>query len=433
MITAGIQVFKSNDTKEFKELGWDPLNLRHPNVLFFVRPRVELMRQIAHQIHNETDEGGDFDFAVYFVPTRTYVCTQVLKDEGVFSSVYLGEFHVDLIPLEDDVLSLELDTSFVDCFIDGDNTALHHVARSIIKLQSMYGVIPHLKAKGKTAATVLNMVLRMREERLSGGMIDFKHNSEIDTCVILDRSVDYVSVLVTPLTYEALIDEMLGIENGAIYEDVQNLSKTREERRKKTTTSSSPSSKTFVRLNNNSSLYQEIRDVNISSLGPILQDKSREIRDLYNSRPDAENVKTKSVEALRDFVKKIPTLKEGYESLETHTQIAEEIVRETNSTSFRKLWQEERRILEGGNAQTYIEDAIARQKPLVRVLRLLCLQSLIGSGLKNCEFFKTELLQTYVILHTSRRKSHSFFVITKMLQTHTSQIRIRNTSHTSSS
>ena len=136
--------------------------------------------------------------------------------------------------------------------------------------------------------------------------------------------------------------------------------------------------------------------MNISSLGPILQDKSREIRDLYNSRPDAENVKTKSVEALRDFVKKIPTLKEGYESLETHTQIAEEIVRETNSTLFRKLWQEERRILEGGNAQTYIEDAIARQEPLVRVLRLLCLQSLIGSGLKNCEFFKTELLQTYV-------------------------------------
>ena len=229
--------------------------------------------------------------------------------------------------------------------------------------------------------------------------MDFKHNSEIDTCVILDRSVDYVSALVTPLTYEALIDEMLGIENGAIYEDVKNLSETREERRKKySSSSSSSSSKTFVRLNNNSSLYQEIRDVNISSLGPILQDKSREIRDLYNSRPDAENVKTKSVEALRDFVKKIPTLKEGYESLETHTQIAEEIVRETNSTSFRKLWQEERRILEGGNAQTYIEDAIARQEPLVRVLRLLCLQSLIGSGLKNCEFFKTELLQTYVLV-----------------------------------
>ena len=63
--------------------------------------------------------------------------------------------------------------------------------------------------------------------------MDFKHNSEIDTCVILDRSVDYVSALVTPLTYEALIDEMLGIENGAIYEDVKNLSETREERRKK--------------------------------------------------------------------------------------------------------------------------------------------------------------------------------------------------------
>jgi hypothetical protein len=35
----------------------------------------------------------------------------------------------------------------------------------------------------------------------------------IDTMVLIDREVDLVSPLVTPLTYEGLIDELIGIRN----------------------------------------------------------------------------------------------------------------------------------------------------------------------------------------------------------------------------
>lgn len=39
---------------------------------------------------------------------------------------------------------------------------------------------------------------------------------EIDRLLILDRTIDFVSPLVTQLTYEGLIDEVYGIHNGEV-------------------------------------------------------------------------------------------------------------------------------------------------------------------------------------------------------------------------
>jgi len=405
LITEGVNVFTSNRVKEFAELSWEKLRASHQTVIFITRPEIPLMKQIIQHVRRASEDGSDQDFVVFFVPRRTFICSQILKDEQADATMIdleVEDFDLDLIPFEDDILSLELFSSFSDCFIDNDTMMLSHVARSIMKLQSLYGVIPHLKAKGRMASTVLNMVLRMRDERFAAGVTDFSHASEIDTCCIIDRSVDLVSPLVTPLTYEALIDEILGIENGVLKVSSETLGGDRAKSggdpdlSSKSSDDAATATKTkSLFLNNNSSLFQEIRDVNISALGAVLEEKSREIRALYNSRPDAENFKSKSVDALREFVRKIPALKEGYESLEAHTQIAEEIVRTTNSVPFRKRWKIERAILEGGSGQSYVRDAIARQEPLVDVLRLMCLQSIVGSGLKDCDYLRTEILQTY--------------------------------------
>jgi vacuolar protein sorting-associated protein 33A len=42
------------------------------------------------------------------------------------------------------------------------------------------------------------------------------HTAEVDTLILLDRTVDLVTPLCTQLTYEGLIDEVLGISNGSV-------------------------------------------------------------------------------------------------------------------------------------------------------------------------------------------------------------------------
>ncbi len=41
-------------------------------------------------------------------------------------------------------------------------------------------------------------------------------HAQIDTLIVLDRSVDLFSPLLTPLTYEGLIDELFGVKCGRI-------------------------------------------------------------------------------------------------------------------------------------------------------------------------------------------------------------------------
>ena len=42
----------------------------------------------------------------------------------------------------------------------------------------------------------------------------FPLNSEIDSLIILDRSVDLITPMCTQLTYEGLIDEVYGIKSS---------------------------------------------------------------------------------------------------------------------------------------------------------------------------------------------------------------------------
>ena len=55
--------------------------------------------------------------SIYFVPRRTMLCERVLAEEGVFGDVKTGEYHLDLIPFDEDVLSLEMPSAFRECFL----------------------------------------------------------------------------------------------------------------------------------------------------------------------------------------------------------------------------------------------------------------------------------------------------------------------------
>lgn len=46
------------------------------------------------------------------MPRKTTVCEKIFQEEGVFGDVVVGEFPVDLIPFDSDVLSLELPNAF---------------------------------------------------------------------------------------------------------------------------------------------------------------------------------------------------------------------------------------------------------------------------------------------------------------------------------
>ena len=49
------------------------------------------------------------------------------------------------------MLSLELDTAFRDCVVDGDSTPLFLISKAMTKLQAMFGLIPRVQVRGAGA------------------------------------------------------------------------------------------------------------------------------------------------------------------------------------------------------------------------------------------------------------------------------------------
>jgi hypothetical protein len=59
----------------------------------------------------------------------------VLEEEGVYGDITFGEYPLDLIPFEEDVLSMELDGGFREIAIENDRSTLYYVARTLHRFQ----------------------------------------------------------------------------------------------------------------------------------------------------------------------------------------------------------------------------------------------------------------------------------------------------------
>lgn len=88
--------------------------------------------------------------------------------------------------------------------IEGDPTSIYLSASALVSLQKMYGRIPKIYGKGSHAQKVCELMKSMGKDEL---VATGSSKGAIDQLIILDRSIDLMSVLATQLTYEGLIGE----------------------------------------------------------------------------------------------------------------------------------------------------------------------------------------------------------------------------------
>lgn len=429
IIVEGSKMLKENGVQHFRELRGELGDFSTEsgrdvpdNIIYLVRPSLPMMRVIANQIHACIKAGVRSQYHVYFVPHRTVVCEQMLEDEGALEHCEIGEFPMGLVQFDSDLLSLEMESVFRQCYVDGDTSSLNIVARALHRLQSTLGVIPNVKSKGAASRKVLQKLLHLRREEaaqvqnLSSAIPGIR--PEIHTLVVIDREVDLVSPLVTPLTYEGLVDDLIGIENGKIKVDASILGEDSATSDASGAAGAAPphnkksqqlsggggvdsNAKVAVPLNNSDSIFAEIRDLSIERLGAFLQDKAIRIKDRYATFRDNKDA---SITEIHGFVKQIPQLTKEFKCLQQHINIAELVKKTTDSRAFRDQWQGERGMLEGDTYLDQIEDMICADTDrtlFYRALRLLCLQSLTAGGIRSSRYdsMRRLFVQTYGYEH----------------------------------
>lgn len=371
-------------------------------------------------------------------------------------NIVVHTLDINLIPIEDDILTL-LDTSS----IMKDISSIHGVpslhvnciASSIMKIQTICnggdsgeglggngenndpnsgtgsgdcgGFIPRIQSFGKISESILKRCFDLRKEEYyescttsnSSNNDNGNSNSsnddstgDIQAMMILDRRVDLITPMLTPLTYEGLLDDVLSIESGMLHvktdiinppdddidaqskEDKSNSSKITSLSKQKKNENNKPVY-TLLPLNDQDTLYVEVRDQHVERFGSFLQEQAKALKE---SHANFSN-KDKDLTEIHMFVKQIPIFTQNLKSLTHHIHLAELIKHTTIQSEFRQRWQIERSIVESESCFDVIEDLIASQYNVWRVLRLLCLHSLTNGGIKTnkLDTLKREVVQTY--------------------------------------
>ncbi|XP_010010994.1 PREDICTED: vacuolar protein sorting-associated protein 33B, partial [Nestor notabilis] len=296
------------------------------------------MRYIADIVNTDKMSGRSRKYKIIFSPQKFYACEMVLEEEGVFGDVTCDEWSFYLLPLDEDIISMELPEFFRDYFLEGDHRWINSVARALQLLNSLYG--PLGRAYG------------------------------IDT--------DYVTALCSQVVYEGLVDDTFRIKCGSVDfgPDV---------------TSSEKSIK--VLLNAQDKVFSQIRNEHFSSVFGFLSQKSRNLQAQYDRR------RSMDIKQMKNFVsQELKGLKQEHRLLSLHIGACESIMKKKTKQDFQEMIKAEHSLLEGFDIRestSFIEEHIDRQVSPIESLRLMCLLSITENGLvpKDYRSLKTQYLQ----------------------------------------
>lgn len=353
----------------------------------------------------------DHDFTIIWVPRRTLVSNTVLEEHGVLGEANITEMPLHFVPLEHDLLSLELEDSFSDLVLRKDPTCVFAAAQALMLLQKQYGLFPRILGKGDNAQRLADLLQRMRSEEDVNASADsgtsyltsfgLTPSSVVENLIIIDREVDFLTPLSTQLTYRGLLDEAFGVTNNQVEVDSAVLGGAAAPQQDRgNSPAPTAATKRKVALDSSDKLFPELRDENFATIGPTLNRTARRLQ------ADQANIKQadQSISDLKSIINKLPAYQAEQTSLKIHTSVAEEIMKFTRTDTFRSSLEVQQNLLAGADPTTLyenIEELISRGVALKQVLRLLCLSSTINNGIRtrDLESFKRQILHAYGFQH----------------------------------
>ncbi|KAG5477359.1 hypothetical protein LSCM4_04578 [Leishmania orientalis] len=360
------------------------------NVVYIMNPDFSNMRSVVVHLLSYTQRFSNAKPTFLYVPQKTLIAEQVMEDEfklsQKFPTLRIASLDLDCVFLEERVFTMELPLSFKSVFVDGDLSNLTWIARLFLKLQTArFGAIRHIRGKGSNAGRVVQLLQRMQKDVGLDFITDIP--SEVETLIIIDRSVDLITPLMTQLTYEGLIHELYDIENC----EAQFPFSLGE--------SSGVGINERVVLNSTDRMFAEIRDKSFTGVGSVLYRKSLWVKQNYEKRKEVHQLKE-----LKEFMKGLPEMQEMHRLIGIHTNVATEISKTTQSTDFRKRIAIEHSIIQQVNesdALKYIEDLVFRKEKLEIVVRLIALLSVVNGGLREKDLLslKENMMLVYGIPH----------------------------------
>uniref|UniRef100_A0A0X3Q444 Vacuolar protein sorting-associated protein 33B n=2 Tax=Schistocephalus solidus TaxID=70667 RepID=A0A0X3Q444_SCHSO len=166
---------------------------------------------------------------VVFVPKQTVAMQYLLESRGILGGdLQTTSLSFGWIPLESDLFSLNLPELYTEYFLHGDTSWPHHFGQMLGQLlqealgpsESIEDVNVHAlgSAAQVTAAGLKSFLLNSNKTPTPRQPKDGGRTRVVQKPLVLlfSRNLDYFTPFMVPMTFEALIHEVLGVDNGVV-------------------------------------------------------------------------------------------------------------------------------------------------------------------------------------------------------------------------
>eukprot|EP00584_Thalassiosira_punctigera_P003108 CAMPEP_0172539874 /NCGR_PEP_ID=MMETSP1067-20121228/10987_1 /TAXON_ID=265564 ORGANISM="Thalassiosira punctigera, Strain Tpunct2005C2" /NCGR_SAMPLE_ID=MMETSP1067 /ASSEMBLY_ACC=CAM_ASM_000444 /LENGTH=681 /DNA_ID=CAMNT_0013325625 /DNA_START=130 /DNA_END=2175 /DNA_ORIENTATION=- len=262
-----------------------------------------------------------------FLTKEAYAYHFDMKAASMYSDLYVSK-SVDVSPLQDRMIS------------------------KLVTVCATLNEYPHVRfpARNPLCVSLANLFQQKMNEFVGANSTwwyngDGVHpNSERATMLIMDRKDDCLSPLIHEFTYEAMVNDLLPIDDDRITYDSVNAG-TAKEGSEETTT------KMDALLNDNDEVWVELRGKHIAD---VIQKLSQKIRDIVDSSTGSAlnnsakgSGKALSINQMAKALKAIPEYREIMSKLSQHMQIAHQCMDKFNKQGLLDLSDLEQTLATG--------------------------------------------------------------------------------------
>ena len=361
-------------------------NIKEETVIFVIKPEKNIFNVIIQMHWILKSQRQNLIKNLIFIPGENHDIIEYMIDNNVFNEFNIETLNFDLIPVDIDLLSLERDNCIKEIYIDNNYTSISDLACALVKLETCFGKVQHRYVKGDLAQAFCTTV---EEKEIENNL---KTNDEILGMIVLDRSIDFITLMTTNYTCEGLIDEKIGINLGRIKikESIlkENLTKNKIESEKLI-----PYGLTTI----NNPFYCSFRCMHyLDALKYI-----NTIKEYYTNIAQAskESNKKLSIDKLKELTQELNYYMTSIkDNLIMNENIINYIVQPLRDPNYIKYIEKEQLMLAGdlpSNLYSFYEEHLCEQRDLKSLIKLMILESLTQNGVKDYQKLKREILNIY--------------------------------------
>ena len=146
---------------------------------------------------------------IFIMPIYGRMSQKAVEESGIEKDITVEEFHAEIMMLEEYLFLVPAPHCFRRVFCEADIDDLTSISRALVKFEILHGTFPLIHAFGPNAMKTKHI---MQEMRAQIGRDAFTTAPTFKEIIIIDRSCDIFTPLLTQFTYGGIIDENLEVD-----------------------------------------------------------------------------------------------------------------------------------------------------------------------------------------------------------------------------